>query len=124
MFSLLEHDETSRLDEAARFQAVEVDAAGDQAAAIVAAAPGHLVDAGGLLAVDRVIEVGHINYAPALQRTRGATEAMYLMMARVFDELGYRRYEWKCDALNAPSRAMPVAVMPSTIIPGFVLRVS
>ena len=52
-----------------------------------------------------VIEVGHINYAPSLQRTRGATEAMYLMMARVFDELGYRRYEWKCDALNAPSRA-------------------
>ena len=52
-----------------------------------------------------VIEVGHINYAPALQRTRAATEAMYLMMARVFDELGYRRYEWKCDALNAGSRA-------------------
>lgn len=52
-----------------------------------------------------VIETGHINYAPALQRTRAATEAMYLMMARVFDELGYRRYEWKCDALNAPSRA-------------------
>ena len=52
-----------------------------------------------------VIEVGHINYAPALQRTRGASEAMYLMMARVFDELGYRRYEWKCDALNGPSRA-------------------
>jgi RimJ/RimL family protein N-acetyltransferase len=51
-----------------------------------------------------VIEVGHINYAPALQRTAIATEAMYLMMRRVFDELGYRRYEWKCDALNAPSR--------------------
>ena len=51
------------------------------------------------------IEVGHINYAPPLQRTVAATEAMYLMMARVFDELGYRRYEWKCDALNAPSRA-------------------
>lgn len=50
------------------------------------------------------IEVGHINYAPPLQRTRAATEAMYLMMRRVFDELGYRRYEWKCDALNAPSR--------------------
>jgi RimJ/RimL family protein N-acetyltransferase len=50
-----------------------------------------------------VIEVGHINYAPALQRTAAATEAMYLMMRRVFDELGYRRYEWKCDALNAPS---------------------
>jgi RimJ/RimL family protein N-acetyltransferase len=51
-----------------------------------------------------VIETGHIHYAPALQRTPAATEAMYLMMARVFDELGYRRYEWKCDALNAPSR--------------------
>jgi RimJ/RimL family protein N-acetyltransferase len=51
-----------------------------------------------------VIEVGHINYAPSLQRTPAATEAMYLMMRRVFDELGYRRYEWKCDALNAPSR--------------------
>jgi RimJ/RimL family protein N-acetyltransferase len=52
-----------------------------------------------------VIEVGHINYSPRLQRTPAATEAMYLMMRRVFDELGYRRYEWKCDALNAPSRA-------------------
>jgi RimJ/RimL family protein N-acetyltransferase len=52
-----------------------------------------------------VIEVGHINYSPLLQRTRAATEAMYLMARRVFDELGYRRYEWKCDALNAPSRA-------------------
>ena len=51
------------------------------------------------------IEVGHINYAPRLQRTVAATEAMYLMMARVFDELGYRRYEWKCDSLNAKSRA-------------------
>lgn len=59
------------------------------------------------LRIDRangVIEVGHINFAPALQRTVAATEAMYLMMVRVFDELGYRRYEWKCDALNAPSR--------------------
>jgi RimJ/RimL family protein N-acetyltransferase len=52
-----------------------------------------------------VIEVGHIKYTPALQRTAAATEAMYLLMRRVFDELGYRRYEWKCDALNAPSRA-------------------
>lgn len=51
-----------------------------------------------------VIEVGHINFAPPLQRSRLATEALYLMMARAFDELGYRRYEWKCDALNAPSR--------------------
>lgn len=51
-----------------------------------------------------VMEVGHINYSPLLQRTRAATEAMYLMMRRAFDELGYRRYEWKCDALNAASR--------------------
>lgn len=51
-----------------------------------------------------VIEVGHIHFSPALQRTAHATETMFLMMARVFDELGYRRYEWKCDALNAPSR--------------------
>ncbi len=51
-----------------------------------------------------VIEVGHINFSPALSQTRAATEAMFLMMSRAFDELGYRRYEWKCDALNAPSR--------------------
>ena len=51
------------------------------------------------------IEVGGIAYAPALQRQPAGTEAMYLMMRRVFDELGYRRYEWKCNALNAPSRA-------------------
>ncbi len=49
------------------------------------------------------IEVGHINYSPLLQRTPAATEAMYLMMKRVF-EAGFRRYEWKCDALNARSR--------------------
>ncbi|MEX2649995.1 MAG: GNAT family protein [Alphaproteobacteria bacterium] len=51
-----------------------------------------------------VIEVGHIHYAPSMQRGIAATEAMVLMTTRVFDELGYRRYEWKCDALNAPSR--------------------
>ena len=51
-----------------------------------------------------VIEVGHVNYAPPLQRTAAATEAMVLMMARIFEELGYRRYEWKCDALNEASR--------------------
>jgi RimJ/RimL family protein N-acetyltransferase len=50
------------------------------------------------------IEVGHLHFSPRLQRTRAATEAMYLMMRRAF-ELGYRRYEWKCDALNTPSRA-------------------
>jgi RimJ/RimL family protein N-acetyltransferase len=52
-----------------------------------------------------VIEVGSITFAPRLKKTRAATESMYLMMRRAFDELGYRRYEWKCDSLNAPSRA-------------------
>ena len=52
-----------------------------------------------------VIEVGHIHFSPLMQRTPIATETMYLMMKRVFDELGYRRYEWKCDSLNAPSCA-------------------
>ncbi len=51
-----------------------------------------------------VIEIGSITYSPRLQRRPAATEAMYLMMRRVFDELGYRRYEWKCDSLNQPSR--------------------
>jgi RimJ/RimL family protein N-acetyltransferase len=55
--------------------------------------------------VNGSIEVGSINYAPVLQRTAAATEAMVLMMARAFDALGYRRYEWKCNALNARSRA-------------------
>jgi RimJ/RimL family protein N-acetyltransferase len=50
------------------------------------------------------IEVGFLAFSPLLQRTTAATEAMYLMMRRSF-ELGYRRYEWKCDSLNTPSRA-------------------
>lgn len=52
----------------------------------------------------RAIEVGNILYAPAMQRTIGATEAQYLFARYVFDELGYRRYEWKCNDLNAPSK--------------------
>jgi len=51
-----------------------------------------------------VIEIGHIWFAPALQRTRQATEAIYLMARHAFDDLGYRRLEWKCDSLNGPSR--------------------
>jgi RimJ/RimL family protein N-acetyltransferase len=54
--------------------------------------------------VHRVIEVGSILYTPRLQHTALATEAMYLMARHVFEDLGYRRYEWKCNALNAPSR--------------------
>jgi len=52
----------------------------------------------------RVIEVGFIVYSPALQRTALSTETQYLLARYVFETLGYRRYEWKCDALNAPSR--------------------
>ena len=52
----------------------------------------------------RCIEVGSILFTPLLQRTPGATEAMYLMARHVFEDLGYRRYEWKCNALNEPSR--------------------
>src|SRR6266851_1396189 len=52
---------------------------------------------------DGVIEIGHIWFAPAIQRTRQATEAIFLLMREAFD-LGYRRLEWKCNALNAPSR--------------------
>jgi RimJ/RimL family protein N-acetyltransferase len=56
----------------------------------------------------RVIEVGSILYTSRLQQTIGATEAMYLMARHVFEDLGYRRYEWKCNALNAPSRSAAV----------------
>ena len=49
------------------------------------------------------IEVGHLNFSPRLQKTKAATEAMFLMMKWAF-EAGYRRYEWKCDAANIPSR--------------------
>jgi RimJ/RimL family protein N-acetyltransferase len=52
----------------------------------------------------RVIEVGNIIFTPSLQRSNGATEAMYLMARHAFEDLGYRRYEWKCNALNQPSR--------------------
>jgi len=52
----------------------------------------------------RCVEVGAILFSPLLQRTRGATEAMYLMMRHAFEDLGNRRYEWKCDARNEPSR--------------------
>jgi RimJ/RimL family protein N-acetyltransferase len=55
-------------------------------------------------AANRVVEVGNILYTPLLQRTPAATEAMFLLMQYVFDGLGYRRYEWKCNSCNEPSR--------------------
>jgi RimJ/RimL family protein N-acetyltransferase len=75
--------------------------------AIIDAATAKAVGVASFMRIDikyGAIEVGNINYSPLLQRTPAATEAMYLMMKRAF-ELGYRRYEWKCDSLNAPSRA-------------------
>jgi RimJ/RimL family protein N-acetyltransferase len=53
---------------------------------------------------NRVIEIGSILYTPALQHTTAGTEAQYLIARHVFETLGYRRYEWKCNDLNAPSR--------------------
>jgi RimJ/RimL family protein N-acetyltransferase len=68
---------------------------------------GRAVGLASLLRIDPdngTIEVGNLRFSSLLQRTPAATEAMFLLMRRVF-ELGYRRYEWKCDALNTPSRA-------------------
>jgi RimJ/RimL family protein N-acetyltransferase len=75
--------------------------------AIIEAASQAAIGVSSLMRIDPsngTIEVGHIAYSPRLQRTPAATEAMFLLMLYAF-ELGYRRYEWKCDALNAPSRA-------------------
>jgi RimJ/RimL family protein N-acetyltransferase len=56
-------------------------------------------------AANGVVEIGGIIVSRSMQRTPGSTEAMYLLAHHVFDALGYRRYEWKCDSLNEPSRA-------------------
>jgi RimJ/RimL family protein N-acetyltransferase len=75
--------------------------------AVVDQASGHALGFQSLMRIEpahRAIEVGNILYGPALQRSVGATEAQYLFARHVFDALGYRRYEWKCNALNAPSR--------------------
>jgi RimJ/RimL family protein N-acetyltransferase len=75
--------------------------------AIVPAARGEAAGYASYMRMDPangVVEVGNILLSPALQRTAAATEAMYLMAGHVFDHLGYRRYEWKCNALNEPSR--------------------
>jgi len=75
--------------------------------AIVDNATGKAVGRASYLRIEpkhRCIEVGAILFSPLLARTRGATEAMYLMMRHAFEDLGNRRYEWKCNALNEPSR--------------------
>ena len=78
--------------------------------AIVDAASGRAVGTCTYMRIDPkhgVIEVGNIYFSPRLAQTRAATEAMYLLMANVF-ALGFRRYEWKCDSCNLPSRAAAV----------------
>ncbi len=75
--------------------------------AFVNRATGEALGMGAFMRVDAAngsIEIGNIWLSPALQRTREGTEAIYLMMRHCFDDLGMRRLEWKCDALNAPSR--------------------
>jgi RimJ/RimL family protein N-acetyltransferase len=75
---------------------------------IVDAHTGRAVGTAALMRIDPmhgVIEVGHITFSPRMKKTRIGTEAMYLLMRLAFDELGYRRFEWKCDSLNAASRA-------------------
>jgi RimJ/RimL family protein N-acetyltransferase len=104
------------------FQAEDAPATADEAAVRIAAAaaapdqiPFAILDRTTASFLGRVhylriqpaigsIEVGAIIYAPSLQRTRAATEVQYLLLRHAFDDLGYRRYEWKCDSLNTPSR--------------------
>lgn len=79
--------------------------------AILSRETGEALGVSSYIRVDRangVIEIAHLHFGPRLKRTRIATEAIFLMMAYVFDDLGYRRVEWKCDHLNAPSRAAAV----------------
>jgi RimJ/RimL family protein N-acetyltransferase len=79
--------------------------------AFVDAATGRAVGSGAFMRIEpgmRCIEIGHLWFSPAMRRSRIATEAIYLMMRHVFDDLGYRRLEWKCNAHNAPSRRAAV----------------
>ena len=86
---------------------IEAEAAGEDPlffAVLVDGSPRGVVS---FLRIDRdngSIEIGHIWYAPSVQRSRATTEAAYLLARTAFDELGYRRFEWKCNALNEPSR--------------------
>ncbi|MFC0399915.1 GNAT family N-acetyltransferase [Paraburkholderia rhizosphaerae] len=76
--------------------------------AVIDLATGKAVGTLALMRIDAthgVIEVGFVTYSPLLQKTRAGTEAIFLLIQHAFDTLGYRRFEWKCDSLNAPSRA-------------------
>ena len=93
-------------DEFAPFIAMRAGADDPYAYAIVDASD-HAIGYFTLMRIEpemRVIEVGHVLYSPRLQRTPLGTEAQYLLARYAFETLRYRRYEWKCDALNAASR--------------------
>lgn len=104
-WTYLSHGPFSHLEDWQQWMAANAALDDPQFYAIV---DGHDGEAIGLCSYLRIapadgsIEVGFLNFSPRLQRSRLATEAMYLMMRNAF-ELGYRRYEWKCDAQNAPS---------------------
>ncbi len=88
---------------------IEVKAMSDDPhfSVVIDNATGRAVGYQSLMRIDathRVIEIGNILYTSAMQRTIGATEAQYLFARHAFDDLGYRRYEWKCNDLNAPSK--------------------
>jgi RimJ/RimL family protein N-acetyltransferase len=75
--------------------------------AIIDGAANKPVGSSALMRIDPdngTMEIGWVSFSSLLKRSRVATEAMYLLMRHAFDDLGYRRYEWKCDSLNAPSR--------------------
>ena len=75
--------------------------------AIIDKVTGKVLGTFSLMRIDqanRTIEVGAVTFSPSLKQTRMGTEAHYLLARYVFEELNYRRYEWKCDALNLPSR--------------------
>lgn len=74
---------------------------------VIDAASGKAVGMAAFMRIDPgngVIEIGHVAFSPLLQQTSAATETIYLLLRRAFDELGYRRVEWKCDSLNSASR--------------------
>jgi RimJ/RimL family protein N-acetyltransferase len=107
MWTYLPYGPFADLDEYRRWMRATCAGADPLFFAIVDAATSRATGAAAYLRITPAagaIEVGHLQFSPQLQRTRAATEAMTLMMRRAF-ELGYRRYEWKCDALNAASRA-------------------
>ncbi len=107
MWTYLSYGPFSSFEEYRDWMAATCGGDDPQFYAVVDAASGQAVGVASYLRITSAfgsIEVGHLSFSPLLQRTPAATEAMFLMMQYAF-ELGYRRYEWKCDALNARSRA-------------------